>query len=179
MADINTLIITTSVEKANEKAEFYMHFGYVLQETRPGNDGLLVLVFQRRLDKNANQLAKYEKDYKRLDRKVPVGAIIWAILGFAFVVLYFALTKMENIKPYAGFGIPLFIICFAIAIFLLIIFFVVIFNKGKIQKRILLNCDRLQGIIKEVPLQEFIEPMGEQTGLIARNIDSIVPRNVR
>ena len=86
---------------------------------------------------------------------------------------------MEQTKLYAGFGIPLFVICFAISLFLLIIFFVILFNKGKIQKRILLNCDRMQGLIKEVPLQEFIDPMGEQTGMISRNIDSIVNPNVR
>ena len=176
----NSLTIKTSIDKADEVAAHYQHFGYALKETRQGKkDSEVELYFEKVLTQKTGKLDTLRSLYEKVDKKFPLAAIIWIIVGFGFVATYLILKGMEKIKPYAGFIIPLFIICFAIAIFLLIIFFVVLVNKKSVKARIILLADRLTGAIKEVPYNDFIEPGTEQTGLISRNIDSIINSNVR
>ena len=178
--DNNSLTVKTTIKKADEIAAHYQHFGFVLKETKQGKkEEQVELLFEKVLTQKTGKLDALRLIYNRVDKKFPLAALIWIIVGGGFVAAYLILKGMEKIKPYAGFAIPLFIICFAIATFLLIIFFVVLANKRSVKTRIILLADRLTGAIKEVPYNDYIEPGTEQTGLISRNIDSIINSNVR
>ena len=128
---------------------------------------------------NRKKLDQLKSLYDKMNRKVPISAIIWMIIGCGFIAGYITLLMLPETKDYAGFAIPFFIICFAIAIFLLILFIVIVTNQKEIKARIILEADRLEGAIKEVPYTEYIAPATVQTGLISRNIDSIINSNVR
>ena len=171
--------VVTNTKNAEEMIAHYQHFGYVLRETRQSNGDKVVLYFEKMYSQNRKKLDQLKSLYDKMNRKVPISAIIWMIIGCGFIAGYITLLMLPETKDYAGFAIPFFIICFAIAIFLLILFIVIVTNQKEIKARIILEADRLEGAIKEVPYTEYIAPATEQTGLISRNIDSIINSNVR
>ena len=171
--------VKTDISHATEVIEHYLHFGYFLKESKETTQGEVILAFERKQLNVTPQLIELEKQYNKTNKVFPIAATIWAVLGVGFLFAYFVCKNVEVIKLYVGFIIPLFIICFAISIFLLIIFFTLLFNKRKIQSAIILKADKLQGLLKEVPITEFMEPAKEQTGAITRSIDSLINNNVR
>lgn len=162
--------IRVSEKKAEEKIDFYTAFGWTLvgeREQLP--NGKVGLTFER--DKKElesfDKIRRAEQAYAQISRPYPLAALITLAIGSALLILYFVLQK--QVVFYLGF-LYLSLFAYAMSIYLLIIFIIIVIKRRGLQNKIVQNVGAEAGTIRELPLKNNIEKENEDTWLIANNL---------
>ena len=162
--------IRVSEKKAEEKIDFYTAFGWNLVGEREQLPNCKVgLTFER--DKKElesfDKIRRAEQAYAQKSRPYPLAALITLAIGSALLILYFMLQK--QVVFYLGF-LYLSLFAYAMSIYLLIIFIIIVIKRRGLQKKIVQNVGVEAGTIRELPLKNNIEKENEDTWLIANNL---------
>lgn len=150
-----------------ELKETHFHFGYTLKDEIDA-DSETILIFER--DKKyplMNKVIKLEKLYKKSQKKIPLSAII--TLSLALILILIAIFIQNPIAK-----LVLYIVGSALAFYggyELISFFIVLFNKKKIQKAIFKKCDEyLFQNLPDLPFRDEIAKKNDATDDIKKNV---------
>ena len=162
--------IRVSEKKAEEKIDFYTAFGWnLVGEREQLPNGKVGLTFER--DKKElesfDKIRRAEQAYAQISRPYPLAALITLAIGSALLILYFMLQK--QVVFYLGF-LYLSLFAYAMSIYLLIIFIIIVIKRRGLQKKIVQNVGVEAGTIRELPLKNNIEKENEDTWLIANNL---------
>lgn len=131
--------------KLEDEKELMKKFGWIFisaDDMRPDNTVLLVM----ERDPNARRLGKLrdlERQYRIVNRKLPLGAIINGGLGLLFLIIY---SISAAFNPYAFLFIYAFLTFFGIAIFLVLVFLISLFKRRKINEYIFEQANKCLGV---------------------------------
>ena len=148
-------------EKADELISRRECFGWNFMSKSTGGPGHKIAVAMNR-DKtvpNYKKLRKLEKQYNKINRSFPLDALIFALMGIAFIIPW--LFKFNDIARISllSTGISLVFI----AVFLLIVFFLIKPKKKKLSKDILKEAAVISNKEKLMPLPENKVAGGEHS----------------
>ncbi|MGM9873715.1 MAG: hypothetical protein ACI31G_02185 [Bacilli bacterium] len=142
-------------------------FGYIYKgETPEGENVKMVFTINKKMP-NYSRLKKIEKDYYKLDKKVPLLTIIMLILGIAGIIAYICTYKTFNLSY-------IFLICAVLFISLglmsLFTFFYIMSKSSKLKEELLSQARLLIGNILSLPLPGNVKNEIESTCEIRKSI---------
>ena len=156
--------------KVQDKINFYTSFGWVLtEEPQDMGDGRVLLLFERdkrKLEKSYRTVRKGEKVYNWIARPYPLAFIIHVILGSGCLVAYFAL---QRIFAFYIIFLYLSLTFYAVSVYLLIIFIVLLVKKHGLLKKVVHNVALEAGTVRDLPMKNNIKEETDDTWLIASN----------
>ena len=148
-------------EKADELIDRRECFGWKFLSKSTGGPGHKIAVAMNR-DKtvpNYKKLRKLEKQYNKINRAFPLDVIIFGLLGIAFIIpFFFDWNDIARISLLST-GISFLFI----AVFLLIVFFLIKTKKKKLSKDILKEAAVISNKEKLMPLPENKVAGGEHS----------------
>jgi len=164
---MDTKLIKVKEEKVEDKIDFYTAFGYVLISQENEENGKVALTFERdkeNLEGDYGKVRRGEGLYNRIARPYPLGAIIALGIGAILLALFFVLQKIfifYIVFLYAS------LTFFGFAIYLLIIWLVILVKRNGLLKRVVRNVALEAGTLRDLPLKNNIKEESEETWLIA------------
>ena len=123
---------------------------------------------------NYGIICTIEKNYNKVSKSFPLGSVIWFLISMGFLSAYIIF-----IKEFWSFAfLVAFISTFAVALLLLIMFFLVATKKRKLQELYIEEARRLSGVAREFPYAQCIVKPGKFTYIIKRKLKIII-RNLK
>lgn len=164
------------MSKEAETIELYSHFGYRVMDARTIGTYVTINFDRAYAGEDAEFLAYMEKDYRTINNKVPVAAIVWYAIGLGLAIVY---AMFQALTIWLIFALITSIICFGIGTFFMVSFITISINRRKLINEIFKRCDRFQGLLIDYPLTKNIEAPSELTGQIKRLIPEILNNNAK
>lgn len=151
------------LKKVDQYIDFQESFGWDLvskSDLRP--DDTVVITMQRNKDDipRYSQVRALEKQYNRIVRPAPVGAIVTLVIGLGLLITFF-LTQGKLFFFYAFlYGALTF---FCVTVFLLVVYLIIVLNRGKILETIRTQAGIKSGANRDLPTARNIMPEEEGT----------------
>jgi len=146
MARIESKFVKIKEAKEEETIIQLSHFGWNKTGELKRENGVVTLSFERR--DAPKQMKKLEKDYKKLNKSVPVGGIVIAVLGLLtfipFAVIDYPIAKYSILSVA--------VLLLVMGAFFIGAFFLGWIYKAELSKAIIDESDRLAGINKDLPI---------------------------
>ena len=159
------------LSKADKYVETQEAFGWELvekEDLRPDNTILLTMARDSANYHNFNKIKSLEKQYHRVSRPMPIACIVNAVIGLAFLIVFF-ITKSSFAFAYGFMYLALTFFC--IAVYAAIVFLILFFKKGKLQVALKRQAATKSGSNKDWPTPRNCLPEDDNTWLLSKSID--------
>lgn len=142
-------------------------FGYIYNgESIEGTNVKMVFTLDKKMP-NYKRIRKIEKDYYKLDKKVPIAAILLLFIGVASLISYIITYKLFSLSYLLLIAAVLFISFGLISLFT---FFYLMFKSSKLKEELIKQSRLLVGNTLSIPLPNNIKNEIECTYEIRNSI---------